>query len=78
MGASSLKCNSLAEDIKLSAHGRHLTSYPFYFFVCLFYFYFCFLVLFVCFCLFFFSFVTLVFCFSGTSVLEFKFGGGML
>jgi hypothetical protein len=34
----------------------------------------------VCFCLFLFlfSFVTLVFCFSGTSVLEFKFGGSAL
>jgi hypothetical protein len=42
------------------------------FFVCLFYF-----ILFLFF-LFLFSFVTLVFCFSGTSVLEFKFGGNAL
>jgi hypothetical protein len=41
-GASSLKRHSLAEDVKLSAHGRHPTAYPFYFFVCLFYFIFIF------------------------------------
>jgi hypothetical protein len=35
-GASSLKCHSLAEDIKLSTHGRHPTAYPCYLFVCLF------------------------------------------
>jgi hypothetical protein len=40
------------------------------FFVCLFYFLFLFLFLF--------SFVTLVFCFSGTIVLECKFGGNAL
>jgi hypothetical protein len=61
--------HSLAEDVKLSAHGRHPTTYPFYFFVCLFI---LFLLLFLF--LFLFSFVTLVFCFLGTSVLEFKFG----
>jgi hypothetical protein len=65
--------HSLAEDVKLSAHGRHPTTYPFYFFVCLFI---LFLLLFLF--LFLFSFVTLVFCFSGTSVLEFKFGGNAL
>jgi hypothetical protein len=39
-----------------------------------------FISLFVLFCFVFvlFSFVTLVFCFSGTSVLEFKFGGNAL
>jgi hypothetical protein len=31
-GASSLKCQSLAENIKLSAHERHPTAYHFYFF----------------------------------------------
>jgi hypothetical protein len=68
MGNNNEQPHSLAEDVKLSAHGRHPTTYPFYFFLCLF-------ILF-CFCfLFLFSFVTLVFCFSGTSVLEFKFGG---
>ena len=51
---SSLKCHSLAEDIKLSAHRSHPTSYPFYFFVCLCYFIlfcscFCFPLLFQCF-----------------------------
>jgi hypothetical protein len=69
MGNNSEQPHSLAEDVKLSAHGRHPTAYPFYFFLCLFYF-----ALF----LFLFSFVTLVFCFSGTSVLEFKFGGNGL
>jgi hypothetical protein len=60
--------HSRAEDVKLSAHGRHPTTYPFFsFFICLFYF-----------ILFLFSFVTLVFCFSGTSVLEIKFGGNAL
>jgi hypothetical protein len=38
-------------------------------FVCLFYFNFCFFLI---------SFVVLVFCFPGTSVLEFKFGGNAL
>jgi hypothetical protein len=70
-GASSLKCHILAEDVKLSAHGRHPTAYPFYFFVCLF-------ILFLFLFLFLFSFVTLVFCFSGISMLEFKFGGHAL
>jgi hypothetical protein len=37
-GASSLKCNSLAEDIKLSTHGRHPIAYPFI--SCCFYFHF--------------------------------------
>jgi hypothetical protein len=60
----SVQPHSLAEDVKLSAHGRHPTTYPFYFF---------FVVYFILF-----SFVTLVFCFSGTSVLEFKFGGNAL
>jgi hypothetical protein len=36
IGASSLKCHSLAEDVKLSAHGRHPTAYHFYFFISLF------------------------------------------
>jgi hypothetical protein len=67
-GASSLKCHNLTEDVKLSAHGRHPTAYPFYF---LFLFSFSFI-------LFLFSIVTLVFCFSRTSVLEFKFGGNAL
>jgi hypothetical protein len=44
-GASSLKCHSLAGDVKLSAYGRHPTTYPFYFFVCLFYFIFIFVFL---------------------------------
>jgi hypothetical protein len=44
-GASSLKCHSLAEDVKLSTHGRHPTAYPFYFFVCLFIFIFVFVFL---------------------------------
>jgi hypothetical protein len=44
-----------------------------YLFVCLFI-----LFLFFIFILFLFSTVTLVFCFSGTSVLEFKFGGNAL
>jgi hypothetical protein len=39
---------------------------------------FLFLSFFVYFILFLFSFVTLVFCFSGTSVFEFKFGGTAL
>jgi hypothetical protein len=68
IGASSLKCHSLAKDVKLSAHGRHPTTYPFN--TC---FYFCFI-----FILFLFSSITLVFCFLGTSVLEFKFGGNAL
>jgi hypothetical protein len=67
MGNNSEQPHSLAEDVKLSAHGRHPTTYPFYFFLCLFLFF-----------LFLFSFLTLVFCFSGTSVLEFKFGGNAL
>jgi hypothetical protein len=67
-GASSLKCHSLTVDVKLSAHGRHPTAYPFYF---LFLFSFIFI-------LFLFSTVTLVFCFLGTGVLEFKFGGNAL
>jgi hypothetical protein len=68
-GASSLKCHSLAEDVKLNAYRRYPTAYPFYFYLCLF-------ILFLF--LFLFSFVTLVFCFSGTSMLEFKFGGNAL
>jgi hypothetical protein len=67
-GASSLKCHSLAKDVKLNAHGRHPTTYPFYF---LFLFSFIFI-------LFLFFTVNLVFCFSRTSVLEFKFGGNAL
>jgi hypothetical protein len=62
----SVQPHSLAEDVKLSAHGRHPTTYPCYFFV-------------VYFVLFFFVLLLLsVFCFSGTSVLEFKFGGNAL
>jgi hypothetical protein len=71
MRNSSERISRLAEDVKLSAHGRHPTTYPFSFFLSLF-------ILF-CFCfLFLFSFVTLVFCFPGTSVFEFKFGGTAL
>jgi hypothetical protein len=69
-GASSLKCNSLAEDIKLSTHGRHPIAYPFI--SCCFYFHF------ILFLFFLFSIFILVFCFLGTSVLEFKFGGNTL
>jgi hypothetical protein len=65
MGNNSEQPHSLAEDVKLSAHERHPTAYPFYF---LFIFSFIFI-------WFLFSTVTLLFCFSGTSVLEFKFGG---
>jgi hypothetical protein len=63
MGDNSERLYSLAEDVKLRAHGRHPTAYHFFFFV-----------IYVSF-LFLFSFVTFVFCFLGTSVLEFKFGG---
>jgi hypothetical protein len=59
----SVQPHSQAEDVKLSAHGRHPTAYPFNFLLFSFYFYFVFV---------------LVFCFSGTSVLEFKFGGNAL
>jgi hypothetical protein len=68
-GASSLKCHGLAEDVKLSTYERHPIAYPFI--SCCFYFHFHFI-------LFLFSIFILAFCFSGTSVLEFKFGGNAL
>jgi hypothetical protein len=68
MRNSSEWTSRLAEDVKLSAHGRHPTAYlaislSVYFNVN-----------------FFFIFLLLlsVFCFSGTSVLVFKFGGNAL
>jgi hypothetical protein len=61
--------HSLAEDVKLSAHGRHPTAYPLRF--CLF-FNFLLLLFFISFFLF--SSITLVLCFSGTK-LHFKFRG---
>jgi hypothetical protein len=60
----------VAEDIKLSAYGRHPIAYPFYFVVCFFI-----LLLFNFFLFSIVTFVTLVFCFSKTSMLAFKFGG---
>jgi hypothetical protein len=57
----------LAEDVKLSTHGRHPIAYlaislSVYFNVIYFFFF----------------LLLLVFCFSGTSVLVFKFGGNAL
>jgi hypothetical protein len=55
----SVQPHSLAEDVKLSAHGRHPTAYPA-----------------ISLCVYFFFLLLLsVFCFLGTSVLAFKFGG---
>jgi hypothetical protein len=66
-GASSLKCHSLAKDVNLALMGgtpQHILFISLFVYFILF--------------LFLFSFVTLVFCFSGTNVLEFKFGGNAL
>ena len=63
------RLSSMTEDVKLSAHGRHPTTYRFYFFVCLFYFILCYFYFIL------FYIVVLVFYFLGTSVLAFKFGG---
>jgi hypothetical protein len=62
-GDSSERYHSLAENVKLSAHRRHPTTYPL-----------CFLLIFnllslFIFSLFLFSIIALVFCFAGTSVL---------
>jgi hypothetical protein len=64
LGSSSELLHRLAEDVKLSAHGRHPTVYPFIFIVLVFtLFYFFFPVLLLC------------FLFRDKRVFQFKFGG---
>jgi hypothetical protein len=66
MGSSCEQLYNLAENVKLNAHGRHPTVYPFI--SCCFCFTFIFIV-------FLFSSITLVYVFRDRSVLQFKFGG---
>jgi hypothetical protein len=68
MGDGNERSHSLVEDVKLSAHGRHPTTYPLCF---LLFFNFLLLLLFI-FSLFLFSNVTLVLCFSRTKGTSFQ------
>jgi hypothetical protein len=48
MRNSNERTQRLAEDVQLSAYGRHPTAHPFIFFLCLFYFTFIFVFVFLC------------------------------
>jgi hypothetical protein len=65
-------CYNLAEDVKLSAHRRHLTTYLFYFLL-FFNFFVCLFVLFLFYFVFVFPMLFYCFVFQG-QVLAFKFG----